>query len=291
MSYITNLIFGKVQEKESTKKCQYKGMKFDCSPGLSFADEHGIRCAKQAGWICSFKNYTEIWMSDETEIDFVSRDGMKLKLATFANYLVKLASERNGLRVSMEKEQREQLTPNILKELSTCLGVGANFFADGYFVVKSRRENSASQPDAVERKIKQFALRGIMGPLFVTPMAMRQISDSNALLELESEDANCSVKFDPTISTASTGRHSTALNSMLEESINDLTLEISNISFTQDLANGTLDSIADQSVVDNNTVDEDDFHRFRDQLNETFTNQRCLARDVLNNKTSSQEKE
>ena len=143
------------------------------------------------------------------------------------------------MRVSMEKDQREQLTTNILKELSTCLGVGANFFMDGYFVVKSQRENMASRSDAVEKKIKQFALRGIMGPLFVTPMAMRQISDGNSLLELERDDNNCSVKFDPTISTANTGRHSTAMNSQLEESIQDLTLEMSNISFTQDLANGT----------------------------------------------------
>ena len=259
----------------------YEGKQFRVCPGLKWGTEDGLLTAKRVGWITSFDLHIT-WNGEDTVLDYIPKAAMDKNLKHFCNGLLKLVSKRKGVKVGMTKDERDGLPDVILRYITSTLGSDAErLTAQGYLVLRKSTEKQTTDPTAVKRKVMEFALRGKMPPIIMTPLASRTISDQNDLLSMEKTHQN-SIVFDPELSffdNTMAPQHSTKVKSEMEEELEGLTHELSNVTLDQDLALGDLSVIAGCHAAGEDG--DESISSLNETLDETYNVQRTLAQSVL----------
>ena len=222
-----------------------KGKRVPCSPGLRFTDEEAIKLSRRSGWIFGFGKIEDLDCQG-LYLDWVTKAAMEPRLHYFANSLLKLEEGRTEEKIRLNEDQRKQFAEDLCAQLVSPTGLELDqLVRDGYFVMKKLEELRVTSTDMVETKKREFADLNALPPIIFTPLAMKELTHKNDVLEYESVQEKSSICFNPVIKNMC----STGIDSQIHQDYEDLVGELSNISLDHDITIGTMQSLMDQSVV------------------------------------------
>ena len=268
---ITGITGLQVNKDEQLETRELEGINFRCAPGLLFGDEAGVRSSRKSGWIFSYSVISK-YLDDNFFIDWMSHEALEPCFAKFANSILRLHATRKDYKINMTAEDRKKVTQQIFDELLTIAGTeNQKLCQEGFLTFRFKYEQPISSKSTVKRKLKKFAQGGIMPPLIASISAMEYLHREHDLLKDENVGDRSSINFDPNLSV----RHSTATESMLEQSFSFIECDISDVTFQSETLQGDLTGFLEKSVVQLTTTDE--FNGMVSHLNATISQQRNLC--------------
>ena len=244
------------------------GKQVRACPGIRLEDHAGLKCARQSGWIISYDTLLSL-VDDNYFWDIKTEDSLEPIFSHFSNAILRLQAERNkDAKIKLTPEERAAVVGQIFDQLLANSELNKRDVTSiGYLVLRFKLELRTTAEKTVNDTIHNYAKRGAIPPVIVTPQAMEFLFRNHQLIELD--NPNKSLIFAPTLQPI--------MQSTRNEEADyhpDIDEQLSEISFNQDSIRGAINTFLDKTVVD--LGDNEELQEIVSDLNDTVNKQRQL---------------
>ena len=278
---LSNLITGFRPDsmmESDMEKATVNGQTVIIVPGIRMEDEKGLECARKNGWIMNYQSLVTLVGQENFFWDLKIAEASEVMFKHFTTAILRLYAERKSAKVSMNKEQREQVVGQLFEQLLGSTGLTQESLSlSGFLVLRYKHEIRTTPKPMVDNAIARYATAGVMPPVIVTHQALELLSREHQLLDLEMDKKDGSIVFMPQVERVT---HSTAIGSDLNATCDELADQISEIEFDLDANHGDITSFMEKTIVD--MTDPEALAGVLTNLDQTHTKQRALVVAVNN---------